>query len=444
MWSDIAEALDLPEEVAEAAPSGPRLSITLTNRQVTNPVIVSYEAHPGLVRDSRELIRSRPRPTRAPERSVRHIEIGLPAGTTYQAGDHLGVLPRNGIDTIRRVMARFGLDAGQYVTIIPNSGTHTHLPIEEPTPLLGVLGSCVELQDVATRDDVAVLARHTDDPQQKAALEAMAGDDEAAHAAYRDQVYVPNRSVLDLLDEFPACHLPFEVYLDLLPALRPRYFSISSSPLVSPDTCSITAGVLRAPARSGTGTFTGVCSNHLANVPGRRHRLRLRPPTVDPVPASGEPARPDDHGRRGHRAGSVPRVPPGARGAARPGRPDRPRRCCSSGAAARTWTCCTATSWPRSRRRAWSGRSAASRPSPARSGGTSSKGMLDCADEVWDLLQHDAVVLVCGNASTIAPGVRASLTTIFRDRTGAGESDAAAWLAGLRTAGRLVEDIWGG
>ena len=70
--------------------------------------------------------------------------------------------------------------------------------------------------------------------------------------------------------------------------------------------------------------------------------------------------------------------------------------------------------------------------------------MLDCADEVWDLLQHEAVVLVCGNASTIAPGVRASLTTIFRDRTGAGESDADAWLAGLRAGGRLVEDIWGG
>ena len=47
VWSDIAEALDLPKEVAEAAPAGPRLSITLTNRQVTNPVIVSYEAHPG-------------------------------------------------------------------------------------------------------------------------------------------------------------------------------------------------------------------------------------------------------------------------------------------------------------------------------------------------------------------------------------------------------------
>ncbi len=94
-----------------------------------------------------------------PERSTRHLEVALPAEITYNAGDHLGVLPRNSIDLLRRVMTRFGLDAGQYVTIIPRSGTHTHLPIDEPAPLLGVLGSCVELQDVASRDDIATLAR---------------------------------------------------------------------------------------------------------------------------------------------------------------------------------------------------------------------------------------------------------------------------------------------
>ena len=70
--------------------------------------------------------------------------------------------------------------------------------------------------------------------------------------------------------------------------------------------------------------------------------------------------------------------------------------------------------------------------------------MLDCADEVWELLQHDAAVFVCGNAATMAPGVRSALTAIFRDKTGAGEADATAWLAGLRTTDRFLEDIWGG
>ena len=72
------------------------------------------------------------------------------------------------------------------------------------------------------------------------------------------------------------------------------------------------------------------------------------------------------------------------------------------------------------------------------------EALLDCADEVWDLLQDGAVVLVCGNAATIAPGVRRSLLHIFRERTSTTEADAEAWLAGLRAADRFVEDIWGG
>src|SRR6185437_6077048 len=47
--------------------------------------------------------------------------------------------------------------------------------------------------------------------------------------------------------------------------------------------------------------------------------------------------------------------------------------------------------------------------------------LLDCAGEVWGLLQHDAAVFVCGNAATMAPGVRSALMTIFRDKTSAGE-----------------------
>jgi cytochrome P450/NADPH-cytochrome P450 reductase len=154
------------------------------------------------------------------------------------------VLPRNNADIVRRVILRFGLDAGQYLTIVARSGSHTHLPIDEPTPLLGVLGSCVELQDVAKRSDIKTMIDYTTDPDQRAALESLVGDDAEGQACYRGQVFSPNRSLLDLLEMYPACALPFEIYLDLLPPLRPRYYSISSSPLVDQGVCSITTGVL--------------------------------------------------------------------------------------------------------------------------------------------------------------------------------------------------------
>lgn len=49
-----------------------------------------------------------------------------------------------------------------------------HLPAGEALPLIGVLASCVELQDVATRSDLEAMAAHTDDPKQRDELLTLA------------------------------------------------------------------------------------------------------------------------------------------------------------------------------------------------------------------------------------------------------------------------------
>jgi ferredoxin-NADP reductase len=336
-------------------------------------------------------------------------------------------LPRNGIDLIRRVIARFGLDAGQYLTIIPNSGSHTHLPIDEPAPLLGVLASCVELQDVATRDDIATLGDHCDDPPQQAALRALADD-------YAGQVLAPNRSLLDLLEAFPACDVPFAEYLDMLPPLRPRYYSISSSPMTDSAVCSITVGVLRGPARSGTGTFTGVGSGHLAALPDegtvfafvRSPSIAFRPPENPHTPmimvGAGTGLAPF-RGFLQERAALKGQGVPVERSLLFFGCRDR-----------------DADYLYADELREWeAGGVVRLECAFSRTAGTPSRyvqdAMLESADEVWDLLQHDAAVFVCGNAATMAPAVRSALMTIFRDKTTAGEADAAAWLAGLRASG---------
>jgi cytochrome P450/NADPH-cytochrome P450 reductase len=441
LWTDVATALGLPADVAAPAPTGPRLSITLTNRQLTNPVIMSYRARAARIRTNRELLAAGPGGT--PDRSTRHVEVALPEDMPYRAGDHLGVLPRNSIDLIRRTIARFGLDAGQYLTIIPNGGTHTHLPIDEPAPLLGVLASCVELQDVARRDDIEVLARYTDDPEQQAALYALAGDDEEAQARYREQVFATNRSVLDLLDQFPACRLPFEEYLDMLPPLRPRYYSISSSPLTGPKVCSITAGVVRGPARSGTGTFTGVASGHLAQLPEdgtvfvfvREPTIEFRPPEATHVPmimvGSGTGLAPF-RGFLQERAAQREQGTPTARSLLFFGcRTSLTDQLYADELREYEEQDLVRVEYAYSRE-------------PGVPGRYVQEAMLDCADEVWGLLQEGAVVFVCGNAATIAPGVRRSLLHIFREKTSTTEADAEAWLSGLGAADRFVEDIWGG
>jgi cytochrome P450 / NADPH-cytochrome P450 reductase len=197
-------------------------------------------------------------------RSARHIELELPAGMEYETGDHLGVLPGNNVDLIRRVMARFGLDAGTYLTINPTGGgIFTHLPMGAPAPLLGILGACVELQDVASRSDLAVLARYATDPEESAELLTMSGLDEEGRAAYRERVAAPRRSVFELLDDFPSCDLPFNVYLELLPPMRPRYYSISSSPAVA-SSCHPHAPMIMVGAGTGMAPLRGFLQDRAA------------------------------------------------------------------------------------------------------------------------------------------------------------------------------------
>ena len=63
-------------------------------------------------------------------------------------------------------------------------------------------------------------------------------------------------------------------------------------------------------------------------------------------------------------------------------------------------------------------------------------------EEVWGLLQQEAVVFVCGEASRMAPELRQAFIDLFSKRTGAAAADAQAWLAGLVASHRYLEDIW--
>ena len=150
-------------------------------------------------------------------------------------------------------------------------------------------------------------------PPEKEKLLALSGSDPDSAARYREAVFTPRKSLLDLLDEFPATQLALSTLLELLPPLKPRYYSISSSPRVDGGKCSLTVAVLSGPARSGLGAFEGVCSGYLSRLPPswttsrnpsarqspivQRHHLGQKHRGEKPFPGAGPPS----NRRRGSR-----------------------------------------------------------------------------------------------------------------------------------------------
>lgn len=85
------------------------------------------------------------------------------------------------------------------------------------------------------------------------------------------------RSILDLLEDFESIPLSVEAFLEMLPPLRPRTYSISSAADWKPSHATLTWSVVNAPSWFGHGSFLGVASNHLYDLsPGTVVRVSVR------------------------------------------------------------------------------------------------------------------------------------------------------------------------
>lgn len=261
LWPQVGAALDLDVDFSEQAQAEPLYDVEVVSGEAANPVIQQSGARAMAITENRELQGA------GAGRSTRHIEVALPEGVTYRPGDHLCVVPVNDAALVARVEARFGFAPDGQIRLRTTGGRNAPFPIDGPLPVRRILSDYVELQAVATRRQIETMAASTRCPVTRPKIEALIAEPKDGVDPYRTEVFLKRRSVLDLLEEFRACELPFGLYLEMLPQLAPRYYSISSSPNGTPGRASITVGVVDAPARSGKGTYKGSCSNHLAFQP---------------------------------------------------------------------------------------------------------------------------------------------------------------------------------
>src|SRR6201747_1644017 len=186
----------------------------------------------------------------ASDRSTRHIEVQLPPNLSYRVGDHLSVVPRNDPVLVDAVARRFGFLPADQIKLQVAEGRRAQLPTGDAVSVGRLLTEFVELQQVATRKQIQIMSEHTRCPVTKPKLSAYVGDDAASSEHYRSDILGKRKSVFDLLEEHPACELPFHAYLEMLSLLAPRYYSISSSPSGDPSRCSVTVGVVESAASS--------------------------------------------------------------------------------------------------------------------------------------------------------------------------------------------------
>ncbi|MFF6983031.1 cytochrome P450 [Streptomyces sp. NPDC008343] len=360
-------------------------------------------------------------------RRKRLVRVALPDGVTYRTADHLTVLPVNAPALVDRAAAALGVDLDSVLDIRPARPRRDGVAVDRPLTVRQLLTHHVELQERPSVDRLSVLAAANPCPPERTALANLTDDP---------------RTLIELIEDFPALRgaLDWPQLLEILTPLRPRHYSVSSSPAVDPGHADLMISLLQAPARSGKGTYRGTGSGHLTTVrPGDTVYARVQPcrevfridadtPVV--MVAAGTGLAPF----RGAIADRTTALAAGA---------ELAPAVCYFGCDAPDADYLHADEL----RAAEAAGAVSLRPafSTAPQGGVAfvQHRIAVEADEVWELLGAGARVFVCGDGSRMAPGVREAFRTLYRERTpGADDAAAGRWLDGLVADGRYVEDVY--
>ena len=175
-------------------------------------------------------------PAESPKRT-RHLEVSLPPGVAYRAGDHIGVCPRNDEERVERLARHLGT-ALDGLFMVPKTMAVRVVP---KGVVLQVRNVLTNLTDITGRPAVPLLdllLEKVTDPAERSGLaeirdvlQAPDGRD----SALRAMIDAGGYDVLWLLEEFPSCSLNIFEFLGVAQPLRPRYYSTSSCPRIHGD-----------------------------------------------------------------------------------------------------------------------------------------------------------------------------------------------------------------
>jgi len=167
------------------------------------------------------------------DRDIRHYEFKIKGtNVSYKTGDSLAVWPRNPVDKVQEVCKLLGFDAGQQLRVIPLEGARNWCPEE-----LSVQQLFTHVLDVFGKPNkkfFETLSLFASDEKEKATLESIVANSEDGKQLYKE---LSNDFVhhADVFKRFPSARPPLEQLINMIPVLKPRSYSIASSPLMHPD-----------------------------------------------------------------------------------------------------------------------------------------------------------------------------------------------------------------
>ncbi|CAF0969736.1 unnamed protein product [Brachionus calyciflorus] len=202
------------------------------------------------------------------DRKCLHIELDITGSRLrYEAGDHVAVYPANDAELVDKIGKLLNVDLDQTFSLIniEEDATKKH-PFPCPTTFRTALTYYLDITSLPTTQLLKELAQYANDENEKKSLQLMASASEEGKAHYNSFIRDEHTDLVNLLEKMTSLKPPIDHVMELLPRLQARYYSISSSPKVHPNTIHITCTVVEYETKDGR-QCKGVTTNWLLNKP---------------------------------------------------------------------------------------------------------------------------------------------------------------------------------
>ncbi|KAJ2952727.1 hypothetical protein O0L34_g7077 [Tuta absoluta] len=186
-------------------------------------------------------------------RSCLHVELDITGSKMrYEAGDHVAVYPINDAAMVERLGELTSSDLDEIFSLINTDmeSTKKH-PFPCPTSYRTALQHYLEITALPRTHILRELADYCADEEDKKKLLLMATNSQEGKALYQSFVVDACRNIVHILEDIKSCKPTLDHLCELLPRLQPRYYSISSSPKLHPDTVHVTAVVVEYTTPTG-------------------------------------------------------------------------------------------------------------------------------------------------------------------------------------------------
>ena len=202
------------------------------------------------------------------DRSCIHMEVDLSEqpGLKYKTGDHLGVWPSNPAAEVIRLLKCLGREAGSGIALqVRNINRSDKAKVPESTTLDALLTQYLGICPPLSQEEIGSLVQFAPTNSSKILLMSLSKD-KSQYEYLLKTTYINLGRLLELAAPGPGAwkDLPLAFIIESLPAMRPRYYSVSSSSVVQPRRVAITA-VVADRILPGGALVPGLCTNFLRN-----------------------------------------------------------------------------------------------------------------------------------------------------------------------------------